>query len=174
MPILGERVCRGLRGPPHASLTELDGSRDTLGHNLHGTAAPRALPTTYMTYRHKQRPTDAPAAPEHWASASTRNAPALSTRRRPRATRRGPASAARGVRMNRARDDGQPLRTARTRAAQRSTRSTVRAKHTGRAARHRDAADDRAAVRAARRWTHLEQHAKKPPGLTPGRPCTRS
>ena len=36
----------------------------------------------------------------------------------------------------------------------------MRAKHTGRAARHRDAADDRAAVRAARRWTHLEQHAK--------------
>ena len=106
------------RGPPRASPTELDGSTDTSGHTLHGTAASRALPTTYRTHGRMQRPKVAPeAAPggRHRARAAR----SRSSRRRPRAVSRGSACAARGVGLVRAQDGCQPRRILRKRAVQR-------------------------------------------------------
>ena len=163
------------RGPPRVSPTELDGSGHASGHPLHGPATSRTLPTTYITYRRKQQPKDAPVAPERGRQRTPPARP-RSSRRWPLSTRRGSACAARRVRIDLAQDDGRTLRTSRTRAAQRSTEgavSTVRSVEHGSAhAQGRDGAAAGRGIRRERGWLEGARRGHSPTARREAQPCT--
>ena len=156
------------RGPPRASPTELDGSTDTSGHTLHGTAASRTLPTTYRTHGRMQRPTVAPES----AWTGRRRAHAARPRpsqRRPRSTSRGSACAARGVGLDRALDHCQSRRTSRTRAAQRGRERSHRIDRQHRARKRERARSERGEERCACGGSTLGMVGKVRRGLTGSR-----